>query len=150
MGGICYGICMDWCRRVLVKNKFSFKTSSKQNEWDELIRDITAFQRARLVADMAQISNNINQNPTLTTREARVAEFERQQLPLTTIASEITSANKQNIQNMRYRKKGTYQALAQHTQEVVGKSRYQIVGEANQISMETCCMILLIVKQIMI
>ena len=137
MGGICYGICMDWCRRVLVKNKFSFKTSSKQNEWDELIREITAFQRARIVADMAQINNNINQDPTLTTPEARVAESERQKLSLATIAAEITLANKQNIQNMRYRKKGTYQSLAQHTQEEVGKSRYQKVGEANQISMET-------------
>ena len=137
MGGICYGICMDWCRRVLVKNKFSFKTSSKQNEWDQLMNEIIAFQKARLDANRAQIIKNIKKDPSLTTPQAKTAEYNSQNLSLTTIANEILMTNEKNIQNMRYRKKSTYQALAQHTQTEVGKTRYKIVGEENPISMET-------------
>ena len=137
MGGICYGICMDWCRRILVKNKFSFKTSSKQNEWDQIMHEIERFQKTRLKSDMEQIYKNVVRNAKFKTKEDREAEYNRQVDPIQITTDDNISANKENIRKMRYHKKGTYQALAQHTQTEVGKSTYKIVGQANQISMET-------------
>jgi len=116
MGGICYGICMDWCRRVLVKNKFSFTTSSKQNEWDQIMQEVETFQMNRIRDDITRITNNVIQDPSFTTHEARIAEIDRQGLPLASISNEILKANRIGIQNMRYRKKGNYQALAQQNQ----------------------------------
>jgi hypothetical protein len=116
MGGICHGICMDWCRRVLVKNKFSFKTSSKQIELDQMMQEIRTFQHAQLNADLLQIKNNVLQDPAFTTEADKRAEFFRQAEPFSTATAEKITANEKTLRAIRYNKKSTYQALAQQNQ----------------------------------
>lgn len=116
MGGICYGICMDWCRRALVKNKFSFETSSKQIELDQMMQEIKTFQHAQLKADLPQIKNNVLQDPAFTTEADKRAEMMRRAEPLKIATAENITANEKTLRAIRYNKKSTYQALAQQNQ----------------------------------
>jgi len=110
-GGICWGICMDWCRRVLVKRKFSFGTSSKS-----LFEDVKNELRDKGVKKLREINRDINRSPNFTSDDMRRAEFARQQAVVNGDFSEILNVNQNLINAARYQKKGTYAALAQHTQ----------------------------------
>lgn len=132
MGGICYGICMDWCRRVLIKNKFSFTTSSKQNEWDQLIRDVENYQSQKNREKIDTLVQGVLLNPDLTDKASKEAELKKQITPIMKEMNESIKANKAAITDMRFRKKSTYQALAQHTQKT--SLPIDVVGQANQIN----------------
>lgn len=124
-GGICSGICMDWCRRALVKNKYSYMTSSKQNEFNQLIRDLTrdVMQHQTDInrGKINDIRQNIVQNPSLT-KEAKEEEYKKQRAPIRNKMDYVVRVNEKAAEvanlNTRLRKKSTYQALAQHIQSV--------------------------------
>jgi hypothetical protein len=118
MGGICWGICMDWSRRILVKNKFSFDSSSKQNEWDQIIAEVVAYQKTQLKLQLDEIRAKVEQNPALTTTKMKMIEKSRLIAPFEKLAEEKLEINKATIRNLRYQKKGIYQSLAQYTQRI--------------------------------
>jgi hypothetical protein len=119
MGGICHGICMDWCRRVVVKKKFSYASSSK-DYYDQIIQEVDAYQMAQIDSEKNRILDNVLHDPNLTSEEAQKAEYMRQGLgdPMINKAVNIMSTTKKILQNYRFQKKSTYQALVQHTQKM--------------------------------
>ena len=110
-GGICYGICMDWCRRVLVKRSFSFGTSSKR-----LFEDVRDQLEENRQKNLREINRDISKSSNFTSDDMRKAEFDRQRAVTRVELNDKLNVNKKLITAARYQKKGTYAALAQHTQ----------------------------------
>jgi len=111
--GICYGICMDWCRRVLLKGSFSFGTSSKK-----LFEDVKDQVKEKRRKNLREIKRDINSSSNFTSEDMRTAELERQRDLTRGDLNDELRVNKILMKAARYQKKGTYAALAQHTQHL--------------------------------